>query len=289
MSAGKGSLFVLATPIGNLKDITIRAVDCLRKADLVAAEDTRRTRKLLSHLEIRKKIICCNEHNELEKTGRILALLEEGRSVALVSDAGTPGLSDPGARLVAGIRSAGLEVIPVPGPSAVTAALMVSGFPCRSFYFAGFLPAKSSERIRRLKALDSIESVLVFFEAPHRLKKSLRDMLSVLGDRKVFLAREMTKRHETYLLSTVSGLGEMLGDRDVRGEITIIVQGCGSREEKFPDSGLLEEVIRCLISSRCLSVKQVSRTMSELTGVSRGNIYRLALEVDREQKERDDG
>ena len=288
MSAGQGSLFVVATPIGNLKDITFRAVSCLRESDLVAAEDTRRTRKLLSHLEIRKKIISCNEHNELEKTDRILALLEEGKAVALVSDAGTPALSDPGARLVARIRRAGHEVIPVPGPSAVTAALMVSGFPCRSFYFAGFMPAKSSERIRRLKTLISVESVLIFFEAPHRLIKSLRDMLPVLGDRKIFLAREMTKRHETYLFSTVSGLIEELEGRDVKGEITLIVQGCSRREEKLPDNGVLEEIIRCLMSSRCLSVKQVSRTMSELTGISRGNIYRRALEIDREQKEQDE-
>lgn len=288
MSAGQGSFFVVATPIGNLKDITIRAVDCLRETDLVAAEDTRRTRKLLSHLEIKKKIISCNEHNELDKTDKILALLEDGKSVALVSDAGSPGLSDPGARIVARVRRAGCEVIPVPGPSAVTAALMVSGFPCRSFYFAGFLPAKSPERIRRLKTLASIDSVLVFFEAPHRLIKCLRDMLRVLGDRKVFLAREMTKRHETCLLSTVSGLIEALGGRVVKGEITLIVPGCGKREKELPDANLLKEVIRCLMSSRCLSVNQVSKTLSKLTGISRGNIYNLSLEIDREHKERDD-
>ena len=286
MSIEQGSLFIIATPIGNLGDITIRAVECLEEVDLIAAEDTRRTRKLLSHLGIRKKIISCNEHNELRKTDQILGFLKEGRSAALVSDAGTPGLSDPGARLVTRVRREGLCIIPVPGPSAVAAALSVSGFPCRSFYFAGFLPQKSSERIKRLQRLALMEDVLVFFEAPHRLIKCLKDILSVLGDRRLFLAREMTKRHETYLYSTVSRLIGNLEGQKIQGEITIVLEGGSGLEEKAFDAGLLEEILECLTGSRFLSVKQASRTLSELTGISRKDIYRLAIKTGKVRREK---
>ncbi len=285
MSIDPGCLFVVATPIGNLKDITTRASECLEEVALVAAEDTRRTRKLLSHLHVKKQVISCNEHNELIKSSMILDVLERGGSVALVSDAGTPGLSDPGARLVERIRQEHFRIVPIPGPSAVTAALSVSGFPGRSFHFAGFLPARTPERIRTLKKLASVETSLVFFEAPHRLLKSLKDILEVLGDRKIFLAREMTKAHETFILSHVSGLIEMLHGKDVRGEITLVVEGSKNVEETPYPEEPLKEVMPYLLGRECLSLKEASGLLSRLTGIGRGRIYKLALEIKRKQKD----
>ncbi len=283
MSIEPGTLLVVATPIGNLKDITIRAVEALEKADLIAAEDTRHTRKLLAHLDIRKKMTSCNEHNESEKIENILKLLQEGRTVALVSDAGTPGLSDPGARLVAAVRARGLDVIPVPGPSAIAAALSVSGFPGSEVYFAGFLPSRHADRVKRLKALAGMEVPMVYYEAPHRLLKTLKDMLSILGDRKIFLAREMTKRHETYIFSTVSGLLAEFQGRAVKGEITLIVEGSREKSDNMPDMGSLTTVIESMMTGSRMPVKQLSAVLSRLTGISRGKIYSMALEFQESQ------
>ncbi len=279
MNSPHGSLFIVATPIGNLKDITYRAVECLKDVTLVAAEDTRRTRKLLSHLGLQKKIISCNEHNELEKAVQILGYLEQGSSCALVSDAGTPGLSDPGARLVERVRERGVEVIPIPGPSAITAALSVSGFVARTFYFAGFLPPKPGQRRRYLQGLSSMETIMVFFEAPHRLMKSLNDMFSILGDRKVFLAREMTKCHETYISSSISGLINGLeGEEGIKGEITLVVEGSPGGHHPF-DQALAKKVLDCLLGRRYVSVKEAVAMLSGLTGLNRSSLYEMALEA----------
>ncbi len=286
MNREPGQLFVVATPIGNLKDITLRAIECLERADLIAAEDTRRTRALLSHLGIRKRMISCNEHNEAEKASQVLELLENGGSCVLVSDAGTPSLSDPGARMVEKIRREGFKVIPIPGPSAVAAALSVSGFYAGSFHFAGFLPSKSGERRKRLKELANVETTLIFFEAPHRLMKCLQDMLSVLGDRRIFLAREMTKCHETYIVSTISELMSLLQHEKVRGELTLVVEGPkGSKKERF-DVVSLETVLECLLGNKHLSVKEASTAISKMAGISRGTVYDLALGI---LEEKDNG
>ncbi len=285
MSPDSGCLFIVATPIGNLKDITFRAVETLKEAGLIAAEDTRRTRKLLSHLGLKKKIISCNEHNETKKASLIMEHLQKGESVALVSDAGTPGLSDPGARLVDKVREEYFRVIPIPGPSALTAALSVSGFAGKSFYFAGFLPAKPGERVKALEKLASIETVIVFFEAPHRLIKSLGDILKVLGDRKAFLAREMTKAHETYLSASVSRLMEVLEGKEVKGEITLVVDARSPEKQAPMDQERLKNVLSCLLRGKRLPVKEASMLLSGLTGIKRSRIYSLALEINREQKD----
>ncbi len=279
MNTAPGRLFVVGTPIGNLRDITFRAVECMKESGLIAAEDTRRTRKLLSHLGIKKKVISCNEYNEAEKAGLILDFLKHGNSAALVSDAGTPGLSDPGARLVALLRKSGVEIVPVPGPSAATAALSVSGFPGRSFHFAGFLPSRAAERRQRLQDLLAIETVIVFFEAPHRLLKSLRDILEILGDRKIFLAREMTKSHETCIFATVGGLIKILEKEKIRGEITLVLEGAGRREKRAVDTELLESALRSLLEGEKISVKEASRLLSKLCGTRRSLIYNMALDL----------
>ncbi|RUM93403.1 MAG: hypothetical protein DSZ23_00050 [Thermodesulfatator sp.] len=188
-------------------------------------------------------------------------------------------MSDPGARLVDYVRQKKIDVIPVPGPSAVTSALSVSGFPGRSFYFAGFLPSKSSERKERLKQLSSVDTVLVLYEAPHRLMKTLADILSVMGNRRIFFAKEMTKSHETYLSTTVARLLEKLDGEKILGEITMVMEGSHEKEEYPADMEALKKIITCLVSEHKLSVKEASATLSGLMGIKRGIVYNMALQI----------
>ena len=221
-----GALFVVATPIGNLDDITLRAVKCLKEVDLIACEDTRRTAKLLNVLGIKKPVISCFEHNERARVEEILGRVERGDQVALVSDAGTPTISDPGFVLVRAARERGLTVTPIPGPSAIIAALSVSGLPTDEFLFAGFLPRTGSARRSRLETLKPLASTLVFYESPHRVKDAIADMTLVLGDREAFLCREVTKIHEELKRAPLSQLRRDLSDRDqVLGEIVLVVAG----------------------------------------------------------------
>jgi 16S rRNA (cytidine1402-2'-O)-methyltransferase len=222
-----GKLYVVATPIGNLEDITLRAIKVLREVDLIAAEDTRHTRKLLDRHEIRKRMISYHEHNEKEKAERIVEELRSGKSVALVSDSGTPTISDPGYVLVRRCIEEGIEVIPIPGPSAFLAALCVSGLPVHRFAFEGFLPHKAGRRRGRLKELAQEGRTLIFYESPHRLAKTLSDMLEILGDRKVVVARELTKVHEEVFRGTLEEAVERFGGERCRGEFTILVEGKG--------------------------------------------------------------
>jgi len=275
-----GILFVVATPIGNLRDITLRAVECLKDADLVVAEDTRRTRKLLSHLGLRKRLISCNRHNETARAAEILSFLEQGKSVALVSDAGTPCISDPGARLIQKARSESHPVVPVPGPCAMACALSVSGLTAGPFCFAGFLPSRPAERIETLKRLSDTEGLLIFYEAPHRLAASLRDILSVLGDREAFLAREMTKRHETYIAASISDLVREFEKTDAKGEITLVVAGRRQgKQDAEPDREALAELLEALVAGRRLPVNRASLLLARLTGLGKSAIYRMAIEI----------
>ena len=219
-----GTLYIVATPIGNLQDITPRSLDVLRTVDLIACEDTRHTQKLLSYYRVSTPTISYHEHNENERAEELIDLLVTGKSVAVVSDAGTPAISDPGFRVTCRAHEAGIPVISIPGASALIAALVASGISADSFYFAGFLPPKKGDRVRKLEELESITATLVFYEAPHRLKKSLKDCVEVLGDRIAAVSRELTKIHEETVKGKISELIERFGEDHVRGEIVVVIE-----------------------------------------------------------------
>jgi 16S rRNA (cytidine1402-2'-O)-methyltransferase len=218
-----GTLYVVATPIGNLEDVTLRALRVLREVSIIAAEDTRRTTRLLQHYSISTRATSLHEHNERAKTPSIIARLAAGDSIALVSDAGTPGLSDPGAHLVAEAHAAGIRVEPIPGPCAAVAAVSVAGFPDPEFLFAGFPPNRSTARKQWLARLSAEPRLLVFYEAPHRIVSTLTDMLAVLGDRQVAMARELTKAHEELVVRPISA--HLKTVTEGRGEYTLVVKG----------------------------------------------------------------
>src|SRR5256712_3256309 len=219
-----GTLYVVPTPIGNLEDITQRALRVLGEVDLIACEDTRHTRKLLNHYAIKTKTISYHEHNERERAAQLCAMIEAGKSVALVSDAGTPAISDPGFRLVRLAIEAGLPVVSLPGPSALITALAGSGLPTDEFFFSGFLPARSGARRTRLEELRSIPATLIFYEAPHRIVPTLNDSLEILDEREAVVARELTKLHEEIVRGRLSELAARFSSSEsVRGEMVLMI------------------------------------------------------------------
>jgi 16S rRNA (cytidine1402-2'-O)-methyltransferase len=220
-----GKLYIIGTPIGNLQDITLRALEVMRGVSIIAAEDTRHTRKLLNYFNIQATVISYHDHNKEEKAPVLVAELKAGRSVALVSDAGTPGISDPGYFLINCCIRDSISVVPVPGPSAFLAALSVSGLPTDSFLFEGFLPRKQTARLRRLEEIKDQSRTVLFYESPHRIVRCLEDLLAVFGDRRAVVARELTKSHEEVLRGRLSKLIPALSGRTVRGEITLVVEG----------------------------------------------------------------
>jgi 16S rRNA (cytidine1402-2'-O)-methyltransferase len=266
-----GILYVVATPIGNLEDITYRAVRVLGQVNWIACEDTRQTRKLLEHYGIQTPQISYHEHNELERAKELCGRLAAGESGALVSDAGVPLISDPGYRLVHSAVEAGLTVQPVPGPSAVLAALSASGLPTDAFHFAGFLPAKPGQRLHALEALKDEHATLIFYEAPHRLLESLADIHTVLGDRDVVVAREITKIHEEFLHGTASELQTLLAGRDaVKGEVTVLV---AKATRPVVDDRPIEVAVEAQMRSglsRMDAIKAVARSR----GLSKRAVYR---------------
>jgi len=273
-----GTLYIVATPIGNLEDITLRALRILKEVDLIAAEDTRHTKKLLTHYGIQKPLTSYHEHNEKTKSSQLIHRLKEGCCVALVSDAGTPLISDPGFRLVQGAIRAGAQVIPVPGPSALTAVLSASGLPTDSFAFEGFLPAKKAARRKLLTGLREEERTLVFYEVPHRVQESLRDILEILGDREIVLGREVTKVHEEFLRGSVSQLISDTGPREWRGEITVVVGREGRARDRDRDR---ENEIRAEIEKlreKGMRVKEIAEILGERFSMPKREVYRLALE-----------
>jgi len=221
----KGSLYIVSTPIGNREDITLRALRILKEADLIAAEDTRHTSLLLRHFGIQTPLTSYFEGNELKKKEFILSKLKQGDRIALVSDAGTPGISDPGFRLVQTAIENQIPIIPIPGPSAVITALSVSGLPTDAFLFKGFLPHKSKKRKDLLQQLEGIRETLIFYESPHRLSETLNDILNLLGDREMVLTRELTKIYEEVLRGKVSEIQTLIQDRKLKGEITLVISG----------------------------------------------------------------
>ena len=221
----KGTLYIVSTPIGNREDITLRALRILKEVDLIAAEDTRHTSLLLKHFGIQTPLTSYFEGNELKKKEFILFKLRQGDQIALVSDAGTPGISDPGFRLIQTAIENQIPIVPIPGPSAAIAALSVSGLPTDAFLFKGFLPHKSKKRRDLLKQLEEVRETLIFYESPHRLVESLEDILVVLGDREIVLTRELTKIYEEILRGKVSEIKTQIGERKLKGEITLIISG----------------------------------------------------------------
>jgi 16S rRNA (cytidine1402-2'-O)-methyltransferase len=269
-----GTLFVVATPLGHLEDITLRALRVLRSVSLVACEDTRRTGTLLRAHGIKAPLTSYFEHNERVKGESLLAAVRAGRDIALVSDAGTPGISDPGYRLVRDARAAGIAVVPVPGPSAATAALSVSGLPTDRFLFVGFLPPKAAARRRALEALAAEEPSLVLFESPVRVVESLGDMLGALGDRDAFLCREATKAHEEYVRAPLSELRERLAARDVvKGEIVLVVAGAPPPSASDEDPVALYERLVAEGLTRREAVKEAARRV----GRPAREVYSLTL------------
>ena len=221
----KGTLYIVSTPIGNLEDITLRALRILKEVDLIAAEDTRHTGRLLRHFGIQKPLTSYFEGNELKKREFILSRLKQGDRIALVSDAGTPGISDPGFRLIQLTIENEIPVVPIPGPSAVITALSVAGLPTDAFLFRGFLPHKPKKRRDLLKQLEGVRETLIFYESPHRLSETLKDILELLGDREMVLARELTKIYEEILRGTASDLLNQMAEKKLKGEITLVISG----------------------------------------------------------------
>ena len=220
-----GTLFVVATPLGNLSDITLRAIDVLKSVGAIAAEDTRRTRKLLSHFDVRTPLVSYHEHNEESASRRIVERLHRGDDVALVSDAGTPLIADPGYALVTLAVREGVNVVPIPGPSAVAAAVSAAALPPLPFYFVGFLPRRSGARKRKIQEVAGLRATLVFYESPHRIAASLSDLAEVLGDRRAVVARELTKIHEEFIRGTLSDLARTAETDTWKGEIVVVVAG----------------------------------------------------------------
>lgn len=273
-------LHVVATPIGNLADVTLRAIRVLTAADLLACEDTRVTGVLLNRYGIARSLTTYHEHNAIAQRPRLLAALAEGKSVALASDAGTPLLSDPGYRLVAEAAAAGYPVFPVPGASALLAALVVAGLPTDSFFFAGFLPPKQTGRRKRLAALAAIPATLVFYESPHRLAASLTDMAAVLGDRPSAVARELTKAFETVRRGTLSALANEFAGAPPKGEIVVVV---GPPGESVPEAEDIDALLVRLLADA--SVREAAAQAAALTGLPRRDLYRRALSL----KDKGDG
>jgi len=270
-----GILFIVATPIGNLEDITSRALRILREADLIACEDTRQTRKLLDHAGISKPTVSYHDHNESERAAELIAKLEAGANIALVSDAGTPLISDPGYRLVAAAIDAGIQVVPIPGASAAVAALSASGLPPDSFRFCGFLPPKSSQRRKFLEDLAGETCTLIFYEAPHRVLDALADIEAVMGARRVVLAREITKIHEEFLRGTAAQIRAQLGARPVvRGEITILVGKLEVGQGRaLPDEAPIEDAVRTL-EEQGLSRMDAIKRVAKQRGIPKREVYR---------------
>ena len=273
-----GTLYLVATPIGNLADITHRALQVLRDVALVACEDTRHTRKLLQHYGIDTKTVSYHEHNEQQRARELIELLQQGSDVAVVSDAGTPAISDPGFRLVRAAIENGVAVVPVPGPSALIAALVAAGLPTDEFFFGGFLPARSSARRARLSELRAVPGTLIFYEAPHRLAASLRDAYELLGEREAVVARELTKLHEELRRGRLSKLAEHYSKTESRGEIVLLIDR--NVLDQAPAAESSQESISDLVArfeaeglERRAALKKAAREL----GLSRAEAYRQLI------------
>jgi 16S rRNA (cytidine1402-2'-O)-methyltransferase len=278
----KGTLYVVATPIGNLEDVTYRAVRTLREVDLIACEDTRHTAKLLAHYGIEKPTVSYHEHNEAARAEELVAKLEQGLNVAQVSDAGMPGISDPGYRVIRLAIERGIQVVPLPGASAAIAALAASGLPTDSFQFLGFLPARSGERRTMLESLREAQQTTVVYEAPHRVVESMRDIVEILGPvRPVVIARELTKVHEEFLRGTAAEVLKSLEQREVKGEITLLIgknEGATVGVKKDIATRLLE-----IMREQQIDENAALKVVAKEQGISKSEAYREFQRVRRKK------
>jgi len=274
----EGSLFIVATPIGNLEDITIRALKILKEADLIAAEDTRRTRKLLNAYGISTPLVSLHEHNERQKSDLIIAKIKSGQKVAYVTDAGTPCISDPGHRLVKLVQAQDIRTVPIPGPSAVITALSASGVPADNFVFYGFLPSGQNKRRQLLEQLVNEEKTMVFFESPTRYQAALQDIYSVLGDREIVIARELTKVFEEIRCGWLSHLMTNYVKIRAKGEFTIILRG-RAKEESFMTEAEIEKKLEQLFRNRKTSLRDAVNEIVGQTGLPRKKVYNLAVKI----------
>lgn len=277
MEIETGKLYLVATPLGNLEDITQRALRILAEVDLIAAEDTRHTLKLLNHFNIKQKMLSYFLHNERERTGEIIAKLLSGLNVALVSDAGMPGISDPGYFLVAEAVKQGITIIPIPGASAVVTALAASGLPTNSFWFEGFLPRKAKERSEILSGLAKVKGTLVFYEAPHRLLPTLKGIFEILGDRETVIARELTKVHEEFIRGRLSEIIARIGNDSPRGEFTILIAGVTKEQNRQNSTNLDNSINGASEDDVELSLRQKLKEIALETGKSTKEVYRMYL------------
>jgi len=275
-----GCLYLVGTPIGNLEDITLRALRILREADHIAAEDTRHTQKLLNHYEISRPLVSYHEHNEMTRAPELLIALEQGAKIALVSDAGMPLVSDPGYRLVTLCLRHQIPVVPVPGPSALLAALSASGLPNEEFLFIGFLPARSGERQRALERLRIEDRTIILYEAPHRIAESIAEALEILGDRPACLAREVTKLHEEFRRGKLSALAASLEERPARGEITLLIGPADPTDAgaHVDSAQSLSERVEELIRQAKLDRKEALKLAAKERGLTRRAAYDRMLE-----------
>ncbi|MCD6430305.1 MAG: 16S rRNA (cytidine(1402)-2'-O)-methyltransferase [Deltaproteobacteria bacterium] len=287
MEVAAGELFLIATPIGNLADITLRALETLREVDLVAAEDTRTAKKLFSRYQIKTPLISLHDNSSVKRLADLLKKLQDGEAVGVISEAGTPGISDPGYRLIQLAAAAAIRITPLPGACAAVAALCASALPLDSFYFAGFLPPRSGPRQRRLESLKEIEATLIFYESPRRLNATLETLEKVLGDRPACVARELTKIHEEFLRYPLSHLRSLGCERNWRGEITLLVAGCDLESRNRDPQTLLEEEAK--LQARLADpefVKDYSNRdlvellMTEFPLLKRRRIYEIVLSIE---------
>ena len=269
-----GALYVVATPIGNLEDITLRAINILKEVDLIAAEDTRHTLKLLNHLNISKTLISYHRHNENIKTDILIKELKQGKSIALVSDAGTPGICDPGEEVIKKCIEEDIKVISIPGPCALINALICSGLDTKEFVFIGFLSLNKKNRKEKLKEIENITKTIILYEAPHKLEKTLKDLKEIIGNRKIVLARELTKIHEEYIREDINSLMEKA--KDIKGEIVLIIEGAEKKEESDLLELSLEEHYE-YYKQKGLNKKEIIKQIAKDRNVNKNEIYQKFL------------
>jgi 16S rRNA (cytidine1402-2'-O)-methyltransferase len=268
-----GTLYLVATPIGNLQDMTFRAVEVLKSVDVIACEDTRHTRKLLNAFEITTKFVSYHDHNEGERSDELGRMLAKGQAVAIVSDAGTPGINDPGFRIVQKAIEIGADVVPIPGAVAFVNAVIASGLPTDSIYFGGFLPSKTGERKKRLREVAEIPATLVFYETPHRIAAALRDANDVLGDRNAAIARELTKLHEEIIRGSLTALASHLEDQPARGEMVFMIdRGSGDRLAST-ELSISQRIVE--LESEGMDQKSALKLAARERGIGKSEAYRL--------------
>jgi 16S rRNA (cytidine1402-2'-O)-methyltransferase len=291
MAETAGKLYLVATPLGNLEDITLRALRILAEVDLIAAEDTRHTLKLLNHFQIKKSLLSYYQHNERERANQLIRKIQDGANIALVSDAGMPGISDPGNWLVTEAVRLGITVIPIPGPTALISALAASGLNTGSFWFEGFLPRKNTERRHKLLRMAEYEGTLVFYEAPHRIKQTLESILEVLGDRPAVIARELTKIHEEFIRGSVSEILLKFSHQEIKGEFTVLIGGkttdaaLGAGAEEHSGAGE-NDLVKYIqeINPHSPSLRSELKKIAQKSGRSTKEVYQRYLNEHSQKK-----